>query len=549
MVFKTPLTLLYGLSGTGKTSIIQCGLAGRFDGPDWLPFYIRREQDINQALHKALSAALDGPAPSSLPEVITALFDDYLRPVYLIFDQFEELFILGKPEEQAAFAANLRLLTERKLPCRVILVIREEYLGQLYPLEKEIPTLFDYRLRIEPMNNARVLEVLEKSFQCFNIALEEPADALRQGIIDNVSDGKSGIQLPYLQIYLDMLYRDDYQREYGDQERGQALPPLEFTHQEVRDFGKIEGVLDQFLREQTTALQQELAARYPALPENSVRAVLDAFVTEDGTKRPVALRREAEHLVPEAGFQPLFPSMPTEALAYCLSALEQSRLLRLSDDSAELAHDSLAALIDRQRTDEQRQLNEVKRRLAAAYLEKERTGVWLSERQLLSMEEFLPKLQLEPHLRQFIEDCYAELQRQKAAAERQQHEELERARQQAEQERRLRDEAVRGRRRARVFSWISALVAVLAVVVGVVAFFQWQVAQEKGKEANRELVNALIEKQDRLKVELQNAERALKAYQMAEHEPLGEKARQQIEKLKKDIKDVEANIKKSKPNE
>ena len=35
LVYKTPLTLLYGLSGTGKTSIIQCGLANRFEGPDW----------------------------------------------------------------------------------------------------------------------------------------------------------------------------------------------------------------------------------------------------------------------------------------------------------------------------------------------------------------------------------------------------------------------------------------------------------------------------------------------------------------------------------
>ena len=28
MVFQTPILLIYGASGTGKTSLIQCGLAG-----------------------------------------------------------------------------------------------------------------------------------------------------------------------------------------------------------------------------------------------------------------------------------------------------------------------------------------------------------------------------------------------------------------------------------------------------------------------------------------------------------------------------------------
>lgn len=441
LVFKTPLTLLYGLSGTGKTSIVQCGLANRFDGPDWLPFFIRREQDINQSLRKVLLDALGEPSTAELPDLITALFDEYLRPVYLIFDQFEELFILGSPEEQAQFATGLRQLLDRKLPCRIILVIREEYLGQLYPLEREIPTLFDHRLRIEPMNNARVLEVLEKSFDKFNIALEASAVELRQAIIDNVSAGKSGIQLPYLQVYLDMLYREDYLRDYGERERGEELPLLEFTRQEIEDFGKIDDVLDKFLREQTDVLQAELAVSYPGLPSNMVSLVLDAFVTEDGTKRPVFLQAHEGERIPEASFKPFFPEISPPALTGCLRRLEQTRLLRITETSAELAHDSLAALIDRQRTDEQRQLNEVKRRIAAAQLEQEKTGVWPTERQLLSMEEFLPKIKMAPHLQQFVQDSYAEVERQNAEAEKERQRKVEEAERQAATEKALADKA------------------------------------------------------------------------------------------------------------
>lgn len=112
-----------------------------------------------------------------------------------------------------------------------------------------------------------------------------------------------------------------------------------------------------------------------------------------------------------------------------------------TENSAELAHDSLAALIDRQRTDEQRQLNEVKRRLAAARLEQEKTGVWPTERQLLSMEDFLPKIRLAPHLQQFVQESHAELERQKQEADRERQRKLEEAQRQAAIEKALADKA------------------------------------------------------------------------------------------------------------
>ncbi|MEK7255356.1 MAG: ATP-binding protein, partial [Bacteroidota bacterium] len=413
MVFRTPLTLVYGLSGTGKTSIIQCGLASRFEGPDWLPFFLRRNQNINDSLRDALLKDFSGAPPDTLPGIISALFDDYLRPVYLIFDQFEELFILGKEPEQKAFAENLRQLIDRKLPCRVILVIREEYLGQLYNLEKEIPTLFDHRLRIEPMSNARVGEVLQKSFAQFNIRPEAPAETLCDLIIENVSGGKSGIQLPYLQVYLDRLYQADYRRTFGEAAPAEALPELEFTRQEITDFGSIEGVLDDFVREQSEVLQRRLEAQFPGVPEKAVRSVLDAFVTEEGTKRPVFFIREQAWLLPDAGSLAHFPKLGAAALTFCFEKLEAARLLRITDNSIELAHDSLAALIDGQRSGEQRLLNEAKRRITAAFLEHEKSGVFLTERQLSGIEVFKPQLELDEREQVFLKNCYTNLERQK----------------------------------------------------------------------------------------------------------------------------------------
>ena len=58
-VSKNRLVLVYGQSGTGKTSLVQCGLASRFDATDWYPLFIRRQDDINRALQQALESAME----------------------------------------------------------------------------------------------------------------------------------------------------------------------------------------------------------------------------------------------------------------------------------------------------------------------------------------------------------------------------------------------------------------------------------------------------------------------------------------------------------
>ena len=41
-VFESKILLVYGVSGTGKTSLVNCGLANKFNDSDWLPISIRR---------------------------------------------------------------------------------------------------------------------------------------------------------------------------------------------------------------------------------------------------------------------------------------------------------------------------------------------------------------------------------------------------------------------------------------------------------------------------------------------------------------------------
>ena len=134
MVFQTDLLLVYGASGTGKTSLIQCGLASKFQSHDWLALNIRRGNNLNESLEKALDSSVSSalsaadahnldwldedlssetgtPSPaeplSPLARRFKAIYLQHFKPLYLIFDQFEELYILGNKAEQEAYAKSL----------------------------------------------------------------------------------------------------------------------------------------------------------------------------------------------------------------------------------------------------------------------------------------------------------------------------------------------------------------------------------------------------------------------------------------------------------
>jgi hypothetical protein len=478
MVMQNRLILVYGPSGTGKTSLVQCGLANRFDKTDWFPLFLRRQNDLNQSLQQALSAVTGGTfanGPDGLAHALEDLYETWLRPAYLIFDQFEELFILGSEKEQQQFVQSIQQVLSRPVPCRLLLIIREEYLAHLYHFERAIPTLFDRRLRVEPMGASKVTQVLSGSFSQYNIQVAKPEDALFQQIIANVSGGKAGIQLPYLQVYLDLLYREDFARTYPertDTKDDTGWLPLELTPSEVQQLGKIDNVLEKFLLEQETSIQKRLEKAHPGIPADTVRRVLDAFVSEEGTKRPVAYKRKDGQIELDARWAALLQPMHTEVFTACCHLLEQSRLLRFSDNYIELAHDALAALIDQRRSTQERRLQETYTRLLHQYREFQETGAYLNRRQLTQVEDLQTLLEprLDDPLRRFIADSATWLTNTEQAA--------------------LLAERKK-RRQAMVIAVAGFVLAAIALVAALVAWQARRAMAQKAYEAQRKTAIAL----------------------------------------------------------
>ena len=307
-------------------------MANCFDSSDWFDIYIRRQDNINKSLLQELKAKDRDQAFEegySVPEMINSLYLDNLRPIYLIFDQFEELFILGeedaREEEQKTFIGHIKSILEAELPCKLIFVIREEYLAHLSNFEREIPSLFDKRLRVEPMtrfNAGKVILNTARNDQ-FKIQLDPPDVA--EKIIEKVTEGKGRVQLTYLQVFLDKMYRVAY-----DEGTGKVV----FNHQLVEELGQIDDVLADFLDEQLEHFAKEVAPREEALQW------LKVFVSDKGTKNPIKREELPEKL----------QHMSREKISKFLAFFVNRRILRpLDNDQYELSHDSLAARIFKSR--------------------------------------------------------------------------------------------------------------------------------------------------------------------------------------------------------
>src|SRR6202142_2296931 len=205
------LTVLFGQSGLGKTSVLRAGLAPRLRAQGYCPIYVRIDygrdspepaEQIKQAISRTArrsgewtqaGVAVEG---ESLWEFLhhrdDVLHDESgatLIPL-LIFDQFEEIFTLAQTDgfgraRAARFIADLSDLVENRPPkeveakletddsaaerfdfarsdYRVLISLREDYLAPLEGLKRDMPSVTQNRLRLAPMTGTQALTAVMK---------------------------------------------------------------------------------------------------------------------------------------------------------------------------------------------------------------------------------------------------------------------------------------------------------------------------------------------------------------------------------------------------
>ncbi|MEO6114174.1 MAG: ATP-binding protein [Sphingomicrobium sp.] len=360
LVFEANLVLVYGQSGTGKTSLIQCGLANRFAETDWFQLFVRRTDDINRSLTREIrnSAVTPIPDDATTVEAIRSLFLDHLRPIYLIFDQFEELFVLGTKQEQDAFFTTVAAILASDVSCKIIISLREEYLASLHRFEEAVPSLFNKRLRIEPMSMTNVEQVIVGTTGALGIQLENGKATARR-IVDQLDDGRVGVQLAYLQVYLDSLYHRAAAKAGGGL--------IVFNDAAVEETGKLGDIMAGFLDDQTARIGDDV----PGIPKHGIEHLLEQFVTVDGTKQPSS-RAELIERLPDAA----------PWIDAALAKLQSARIVRDVDGRFELAHDALAGRICEARSGERKAMLMVQKIVRDRTIAFPQTRTWLSAEEL-----------------------------------------------------------------------------------------------------------------------------------------------------------------------
>ena len=208
-VQRKNLTVLFGQSGLGKTSLLRAGLVPRLRGEGYCPVYVRVDyspespppaEQIKQAIFKATAAAGHWTRPGTANEG-ESLWEslhhrgDLLRDAsgrtllpLLIFDQFEEIFTLAQADDRGRlrakqFLEDLADLVENRPPLalerrleedeaaaedfdfaradyRILIALREDYLAHLESVKGIMPSITQNRMRLARMTGAQALSAV-----------------------------------------------------------------------------------------------------------------------------------------------------------------------------------------------------------------------------------------------------------------------------------------------------------------------------------------------------------------------------------------------------
>lgn len=190
---RSTLTVLFGKSGLGKSSLLRAGLFPVLRKNYQLPIYLRINfgqsdrhplEQIKTELSDAIQALDEEATPigdMTLWEYFhrTKILKGLVKPV-LVFDQFEEVFTLGNQNQVEELLQELGDLIENRVPLsvqhtyesqilpfqhtlqdfKIIFSLREDYLAQLENYSLLIPSILTSRFRILQLNLDHALEAV-----------------------------------------------------------------------------------------------------------------------------------------------------------------------------------------------------------------------------------------------------------------------------------------------------------------------------------------------------------------------------------------------------
>ncbi len=367
------LTILYGPSGVGKSSLLRAGVARRvrkLGARDPLEpadlacvVFSSWADDPLPALAAAVAAEVQPLVPTASPPPTDAPLADAVDAwsnalggdICLILDQFEEAFVYH--EDGAGLVEDIaELVTRPGLRANVLLSLRDDALSQLDVFKRAIPHLYANSLRLDRLDRRAARAAILGPVQQWNDLV--PADqrvSIEPALVDEVvtqarvAGEVDRVEPPYLQLVMERVW-------YAEHDAGSRV----LRRSTLLELGGAHAIVQ-------AHLDRALGHLDPAEQDAAAR-MFEHLVTPSGTK----IAHRASDLAQ-------FARLGTAAAAPVLAALGRERILRPLDEAEgvggryEIFHDVLAgAILDwrrRRLLDEERvAARRRQRRLAAGLI-------------------------------------------------------------------------------------------------------------------------------------------------------------------------------------
>ncbi len=253
------LTLLYGASGVGKSSVLHAGVTHRLQQvaeqnreelgtPEFAVVVFNAWRDdpllgLTIATQDAVSSTLNLTTQIPIPprQTLDSILKEWSErlggDLLIILDQFEEYFLYHSREDgEGTFAVEFpRIVNNPELRVNFLIAIREDALAQLDRFKGRIPNLFENYLRLDHLSRTAAEEAVRKPLAAYNeqqgtdgspVTIE---DALVETVLDQVRTGQvqvgetgrgevknvevapalTRIETPYLQLVMTRLWQEE----------------------------------------------------------------------------------------------------------------------------------------------------------------------------------------------------------------------------------------------------------------------------------------------------------------------------------------------------
>jgi hypothetical protein len=188
-LYAAPLTILYGASGAGKSSVLMAGVIPHLrQQPRTAVVLFRNWQSEtflsalkSECLHAAEAfplrlSGIDSSVP--LDEILCSISKELRGAVLVIFDQFEEYFLYNSnsPNDNSFDVEFAQSVNRADVDAHFLISLREDQLSRLDRFRTRIPNLFANIVRLRQLDLSAAEDAIRKPIDAYN-SRAQSADA------------------------------------------------------------------------------------------------------------------------------------------------------------------------------------------------------------------------------------------------------------------------------------------------------------------------------------------------------------------------------------